>query len=142
MTKVRVITSETDFAACMRIRRKVFVDEQNVPEELEYDGLDGACVQFLAEIDGVPLGTARLAWRDDYAKIQRVAVMAETRGTGLGAAIIAAMIDHVKGDGRTDLIRLDSQVSALGFYEKLGFTAFGPIFLDADIDHKAMELRV
>lgn len=142
MTKVRVIASETDFAACMRIRRKVFVDEQNVPEELEYDGLDGACVQFLAEIDGVPLGTARLAWRDGYAKIQRVAVMAETRGTGLGAAIIAAMIDHVKGDGRADLIRLDSQVSALGFYEKLGFTAFGPIFLDADIDHKAMELRV
>ena len=95
------VTDDVD--ACMAIRRKVFVEEQAVPEELELDAHDATAVHLLAVADGRPVGTARLLIDGDHAKIGRVAVLAETRGTGAGAALMRAALDKLNDRQRTYL---------------------------------------
>lgn len=135
------ITVTDDFAACAAIRRRVFIEEQNVPEELELDDLDATAVHLLATRDGRPIGTVRLLIDGDIAKIGRVAMLAEERGTGAGAALMRAALDELRARGvRT--AKLGAQTYAIGFYEKLGFTAHGPEYDDAGIPHRDMSLRL
>lgn len=132
------ITRTDDLAACHAIRRVVFIDEQAVPEELEMDDLDGEAIHLLATVDGRPAGTTRLLLRDEVGKIGRVAVLADQRGTGLGAALIRAALDELRAVPGVTTAKLGAQVHALGFYERLGFTAFGPVYDDAGIPHRDM----
>jgi len=131
------ITVTDDFAACAAIRRKVFVEEQNVPEDLELDELDAIAVHLLATRDGRPVGTARLLIDGETAKIGRVALLREERGTGTGAALMRAALDELRARGVTTA-KLGAQTYAIGFYEKLGFTAYGPEYDDAGIPHRDM----
>ena len=131
------VTDDVD--ACMTIRRKVFVEEQAVPEELELDAHDATAVHLLAVADGRPVGTARLLIDGDHAKIGRVAVLAETRGTGAGAALMRAALDELRARGVRE-VALGSQTHAIGFYERLGFRAHGPEYDDAGIPHRDMTL--
>lgn len=130
-----------DLDACMAIRRQVFVEEQAVPEDLERDEHDATAVHLLATQDGRPVATARLLIAGDRAKIGRVAVLAELRGTGAGAAVMRAALDELRLRGVREAA-LGSQVHALGFYEKLGFVAHGPEYDDAGIPHRDMTLRL
>ncbi len=127
----------TRAAECVEIRRVVFIDEQSVPEEIEIDGLDPACRHFLALADGRAVGTARLKAIAGGVKIQRVAVLREARGTGVGRLLMIAMMKAAPPGS----ILLDAQTSALSFYEKLGFVAEGEIFMDADIPHRRMRIE-
>lgn len=131
------IAVTTDFAACLAIRRKVFVEEQSVPEDLECDAADATAVHLLATLDGRPVGTARLLIDGAEGKIGRVAILPDCRGTGAGAALMRAALDELRARGVTTA-RLGAQTHALGFYEKLGFTAYGPIYDDAGIPHRDM----
>lgn len=137
------VTEARDAAAledCLRIRRIVFVDEQKVPVEIEIDGEDPVCRHFLARVDGVALGAARMKRVDGAAKLQRIAVIKAARGTGLGAALVRHMIAAAKATDPSLDIVLGAQTYAIGFYEKLGFIAEGPEYLDADIPHRDMRL--
>lgn len=139
--KIAVARTAAERAACYAVREAVFLREQGVPPEEEWDGLDAVCTHFLACAAAAPAGCARLAPMGEAAKVQRVAVLPAHRGTGLGAGIMRAVLDHAREAGfRT--VALDSQVQAIGFYEKLGFRAHGPEFLDAGIPHRAMTLSV
>ena len=81
------IVETTDLAACHALRRTVFIEEQNVPEAEEMDDLDGDAVHLLAtDAEDRPVATARLLVKDDIGKIGRVCVLADQRGTGMGAA--------------------------------------------------------
>lgn len=131
------IVVTTDFAACLAIRRKVFVEEQSVPEDLECDAADAAAVHLLATLDGRPVGTARLLIDGPEGKIGRVAILPDCRGTGAGAALMRAALEELRARCVTTA-RLGAQTHALGFYEKLGFTAHGPIYDDAGIPHRDM----
>ena len=124
-----------EIAACLAIRRTVFVDEQGVPEALEVDGLDAEATHYLARLDARPVGTARVRVVEDVAKVQRVAVLAEARGTGAGAAIMRAVLDDPALPRR---FTLGSQESAVGFYERLGFRIVGEPFMDAGLPHRTM----
>ena len=135
------ITVTDDFDACMAIRRKVFVQEQNVPEALEQDEHDATAVHLLAVTDDRPIGTARLLIDGTTGKIGRVAVLAEARGTGAGAALMRAALEELRSRGVREA-KLGSQVHAIGFYEKLGFSAYGPEYDDAGIPHRDMTLRL
>lgn len=135
--KVAVARTAADRAACFAVREAVFMREQMVPPEEEWDGLDDVCTHFLAGEADAPAGCARLASNGEAAKVQRVAVMPPHRGTGLGARLMRAALDHARQAGFRVVV-LDSQVPAIGFYEKLGFRAHGPEFLDAGIPHRAM----
>ncbi len=126
--------------AALSIRRAVFVDEQNVSESEEVDGLDGACRQFLARFDGRAVGTARLKRVAEGLKIQRVAVLKDARGQGVGLALMRFMIDLIAREEPETVLLLDSQTQALAFYARLGFVAEGEAFLDAGIPHRRMSL--
>jgi predicted GNAT family N-acyltransferase len=118
------------------IRRVVFIEEQQVPLEEEWDGRDEACRHFLALSQGKPLGTARLL-PDGH--IGRVAVLQEARGLGIGKALMQAAIASAQRQGHSH-VELAAQTHALVFYQRLGFTAFGQEFLDAGILHRNMRL--
>lgn len=123
-------------AAASEIRRLVFIEEQRVPEEEEWDGLDPDCLHFLALHRGEPVGTARLL-PDGH--IGRVAVLSRARGLGAGALLMRAAIDAARRHGHPS-VELAAQTHALPFYARLGFEAFGDEFMDAGIPHRNMRL--
>lgn len=128
--------------AAQAIRFAVFVDEQRVPAELELDEMDSVAVHALAlDAGGRPCGTGRLfAAPDDptCAKIGRMAVLKDCRGTGCGAALLVALIKEAQRRGFARA-SLTAQTHAVGFYEKYGFSAYGPEFDEAGIPHLSME---
>ena len=128
---------DADRAACVALRTEVFCGEQGVSPAEEMDGRDDEARHLLLRVDGAPAGTLRLRFVDGAAKIERVCVAQPHRGTGLGAALMEAALRLAAETGAAEA-RLGSQVSVLGFYEALGFTAHGPEFLDAGIPHRAM----
>ena len=124
--------------ALKAIRKAVFIDEQHVPKELEWDGQDNDCTQLLACINAVPAATARLT---PHGQIGRMAVLAEYRGNGIGTRLLAAVIEQAMRSGHRQLF-LHAQVNVIGFYEKYGFRAEGDIFMDAGIEHRTMKLSL
>ena len=128
-----------DYAAAApllrRVREPVFVQEQKVPLELEWDDLDPASQHVLA-LDGAgnPIGTGRLTPKHS---IGRMAVLPEWRGRGVGEAILAALVDRARESGWPD-VTLAAQVHAIGFYARAGFLPEGDHFDDAGIDHLLM----
>lgn len=131
-----------DLESCLALRHAVFVQEQNVPLNEERDGRDAQAHHVLARLEGHPVGAARILLKGDTGKIGRVCVLPSHRGMGLGAALIGACLDHLRGLGGITRAQLGSQTHALGFYEKLGFNAFGPEYEDAGIPHRDMERPV
>jgi predicted GNAT family N-acyltransferase len=128
---------EADFTACLDIRRRVFVVEQGVSEEIEVDGLDAGCAQFIARLDGEPVGTARFRVLAGKAKVERVAVLADRREAGIGRALMTALEAHARDEG-FDRVALNAQTRVADFYERLGYRREGEVFLEADIPHVRM----
>jgi phosphoribosylglycinamide formyltransferase-1 len=119
------------------VRREVFCEEQNVPEELELDARDEDAWHFLAFVDGEPAATARLLQTEGAAKIGRVAVRKAYRGRGLGDKVMEAAM-HAAKELRLDPMVLDAQLPVIPFYERFGFVAEGDVFDDAGIPHRRM----
>lgn len=125
--------------ALTSVRRTVFVDEQGVDEDEEWDGEDPNCRHFLAEDQaGRPVGTARLM---STGQIGRMAVLAECRGQGIGTMLLALAVDAARNGDYADVF-LHAQSHAVGFYERAGFEATGAPFLEAGIEHRTMTLRL
>jgi len=137
--RVRVVEwAEAQRDICS-IRRTVFVEEQDVPEELDLDGLDPACLHMLAWYDqGQPIATARM---EEDGKIGRMAVLKPWRGRGVGRALLEALLSEAAARGLSQ-VHLAAQTQAIGFYEKCGFKATGGIFLDARIPHRTMTTKL
>ncbi|MFG2331174.1 GNAT family N-acetyltransferase [Streptomyces sp. NPDC048604] len=146
--EVREAHAHDDRDACFAVRHEVFVVEQNVPQDIEYDAYDETAVHVLAvRADGLPLGTGRLLFGDDalgktggdasVGSLGRLAVSKAARGLGVGAALVRAIEDAARERGLT-AVDLHAQTHALGFYERLGYAAYGPEFPDAGIPHRAM----
>lgn len=133
------IAQTDDIDTCLALRRQVFIEEQGVSEAEEIDGLDGTALHLLAVDGATPVGTARILIKGDTAKIGRVCVLRTARGTGLGAKLIEAALGLARAQSGVSRAVLGAQVQALGFYEKLGFAASGPVYDDAGIDHRDME---
>lgn len=120
------------------VRRAVFIDEQGLTEEEEYDGTDYACTHLVAYEDDKPIATGRIMlYGDDYI-IGRVAVLKAYRGKDIGLGIMQALIEACCAMGGDRQI-LHAQTHARRFYEKLGFTAYGDEFMEAGIPHICME---
>lgn len=121
------------------VREPVFVQEQQVPIELEWDELDPLCVHVIARDDaGMPIGTGRLTPEH---KVGRMAVLPEWRGRGVGDALLLALIDQAE-QRRWPELRLHSQASAIGFYVKHGFVPYGERFMEAGIEHQSMRRQI
>lgn len=126
-----------DIAAALEIRRRVYVEEQGIDLEEDIDGKDPEAIHLLALDGDHPVGTARLLISGDVGKIGRVAVLKAARGRGLGRALVLFAVEELT---RRNVSRatLSAQSYAIGFYEALGFAAFGPEFMDAGIPHREM----
>jgi len=117
------------------VRESVFVVEQNIPVELEWDDIDPECMHALATDDrGVAIGTGRLL-PDGH--IGRMAVLAEWRSRGVGRAILEALVEEARRRGFAEAM-LNAQSYASGFYAKSGFEVVGDEFTEAGIPHVAM----
>ncbi|WP_329121615.1 GNAT family N-acetyltransferase [Streptomyces sp. NBC_01353] len=145
---VREARGPEDREACFAVRRDVFVVEQRVPQEIEYDRYDETAVHVLAvREDGLPLGTGRLIHGEDavgktgadtsVGSLGRLAVTKAARGLGVGVTLVRAIEDAARARGLA-AVDLHAQTQALGFYERLGYEAYGPEFQDAGIPHRAM----
>ena len=128
--------------SCLDLRRTVFIEEQNVPENEEVDGDDPDCDHILLTVSDIPVGAARLKYYNDFIKVQRVCVLKNYRGQGIGSKIINFIIRHVEKNDIRSSVRLGSQIHALEFYKRLGFIEFGEEYLDAGILHKDMEFQI
>ena len=138
--EVNKALSDDDRAACVELRMQVFVIEQQIPRELELDDLEDKTLFFLARYKGEPVGTARLYLPPDdtlVAKAQRVAVLKRARRLGVGRALMEALQDEAARVGRKEM-QLGAQISAIPFYERVGYEAYGPEFDDAGIPHRMM----
>ncbi|MFI2349031.1 GNAT family N-acetyltransferase [Streptomyces sp. NPDC019443] len=148
---VRAAVGPADREACFAVRKEVFVVEQRVSAEIEYDTFDAEnadTVHVLAvDADGQPLGTGRLLHGEAAAdktggdpsvgSLGRLAVSKAARGLGVGVALVRAIEEAARERGLA-AVDLHAQTHALGFYERLGYVAYGAEFLDAGIGHRAM----
>jgi predicted GNAT family N-acyltransferase len=135
--RVRDADFTADFASIRHVRETVFIDEQRVPRELEFDERDPLCRHVLVFDGEVPVGTGRLDL--DYGgKVGRVAVVATHRRTGVGAALMQRLHDIAHEQHQAQLW-CNAQLTAVPFYERLGYVQSGPTFVEAGIDHVRME---
>ncbi len=122
-----------------KLREAVFIEEQNVPRELEWDDEDAGATHFLAQDHrGQAVGTARLL---PSGQIGRMAVLAERRGFGIGRALLDAAVEAARAEGRYGVF-LHAQTHALEFYRKAGFEPSGQVFDEAGIPHVHMEMTL
>lgn len=122
----------------VHIRKEVFVEEQQVPPELEIDDLEDQTSHLVGYIDSVPAATARIYEKEPGTfKVQRVAVIKNARKTGTGKKLMNELETHLRSLDAKKMV-LDSQDHAIMFYEKSGFLIEGDGFMDAGIPHHRM----
>lgn len=136
---VRLVDWHAQRTELRAIRSAVFIEEQGVPEELEWDEVDARCRHVLAfSPEDAPIGTGRLL---PDGNIGRMAVLKAWRGRGVGSAILGVLLSLARKEG-FDTVRLHAQTHAVGFYAKHGFAVTGDEFMEAGIPHRAMTLRL
>ena len=136
---VQVVRTDEQYDDALDVRYAVFVDEQDVPEDLEVDEYEDESVHFVAYREGDPVGAARLRERDEgTAKVERVAVVGEFRGEGYGRAIMHE-VEGVAAARGYDQVTLHSQTHAAPFYDRLGYERVAEEFEEAGIPHVTME---
>jgi predicted GNAT family N-acyltransferase len=147
--QVVTVTTLAQMQQALAVRRRVFIEEQQVPESLEIDehDADPALVTTAVHVLGLnetgPVATGRLLLAEDdgHAHIGRVAVLAEHRRAGHGTAVMQALHALALERGIYD-ITLAAQLHAIGFYERLGYVLRGDVFLDAGIEHRWMDMHL
>jgi len=133
---IKTTSWNEDKDALSKIRKRVFIEEQHVPEELEWDEDDKLCVHVLAtDENNNPIACGRLKL-DGH--IGRMAVLKEHRNTGIGTKILKSLLAEAKKEN-INRIYLHAQTTAIGFYEKQGFKVYSDEFMDAHIPHKSMQ---
>ena len=129
-----------NFARCMMIRTRVFVIEQNIAANLETDEFENTSTHYLVSNGEGFIATARSRFLEDKetAKIERVAVLKEARGKGVGRQLMDYILNDLYTYPHLKTIKLGSQNTAIGFYQKLGFQIIGEEYIDAGIPHHLM----
>ena len=136
--RIVAIESAEQMLAAHDIRRRVFIEEQHVPEEIEMDEDDAHAFHALAILDGEPVGCGRFVAHDNEVKIGRMAVVPDLRTRGIGREILVFLMRIARERGYRHAI-LHAQMTAEGFYLKNGYTPVGEVFEEAGIAHRKME---
>lgn len=142
MVEVTRATTPEELQTVFAIRKTVFVEEQRVPEEEEYDEFEKTSRHFLAHSGAIPCGTARWRFTEGGVKLERFAVLPDFRSQGVGSALVRAVLADLAAQpeaaGKTRY--LHAQVTAVPLYAKFGFEAVGELFYECDIAHYKMLL--
>jgi len=139
--EVRETFTDEEVAAALALRSRVFCDEQGVSFEADQDGRDPEATHIVAIDEGAVIGTCRLLFRGQIARLGRLAVERGRRGDGVAAAILREA-DRVAGQAGADSIALHAQTYALALYSSAGYETYGPTFVEEGIEHVAMEKRL
>ena len=143
MTTASKVSDLRDLDAAFTIREKVFVHEQNVPQDAEYDEHDRAATtrHYLARVDGQPAGAARWRPTENGVKLERFAVLDAYRGHGVGTALVQQVLADVQAEvPDATQVYLHAQLRAIPLYERTGFQKVGEMFEECDIQHYKMVL--
>jgi len=135
---IRITDWQKDSTALSDIRRRVFIEEQAVPEDMEWDEHDLSSSHFLVSDGNKPIACARL--KSD-GQIGRMAVLPPYRSKGIGTILLLFIINSARESGHSELT-LHAQVTAIIFYQKQGFSCNTEIFYDANIPHRGMFLKI
>ncbi|MFJ8265387.1 GNAT family N-acetyltransferase [Peribacillus asahii] len=134
------ITIDEDLRKAFHIRKEVFVKEQGVPLEDEFDKFDklnGQCEHILVYYEEQPVGTGRVRWVDEFGKLERICILEHYRKFGLGKVIITAL-EEIAQERGTTRVKLHGQTQAQGFYKKLGYETSSSVFIEDGIPHLLM----
>lgn len=134
--------TEEQLSDAYNVRKKVFVEEQHVPENIEIDENENSSTHFvLYNDDGQPIGAGRFRIVEGKGKVERICVLPEYRGLGAGVHIMQKIEEHAKKLPIEELV-LNSQSYAVPFYEKIGYQTISDEFMDAGIPHRAMAKKI
>ena len=139
--KVEVVKWIDEYDSLTMIREKVFIEEQKVTSQLEWDGMDKEAIHFLAFKDEKAIGCARALVIEYCMQLGRIAVLKEYRGEGIGSALLEKAIVTAKLN-QISSIHISAQCYAIDFYLKFGFEVTSDIYLDAEIPHRDMTLKL
>jgi predicted GNAT family N-acyltransferase len=139
--KVEIVKWIDDHAQLKNIREQVFIQDQKVTPELEWDGIDEKAIHFLVFKDNEAIGCARAIVIKNYMQLGRMAVLKKYRGIGIGSALLEKAIVTAKLKQLTS-IHISAQCYAIDFYVKFGFEVISDIYLDAEIPHRDMTLEL
>jgi predicted GNAT family N-acyltransferase len=139
--QIRPARGRAERASALALRHRVFCGEQGVSEAEESDGRDGQALHLVAISGTDVVGTCRLLFDGETAKLGRMAVERTRRGRGLGRALLRAAEQEARAAGARR-VALHAQTGALGLYQRGGYAARGPTFMEAGIEHVAMEKRL
>ncbi|MDP6339987.1 MAG: GNAT family N-acetyltransferase [Candidatus Marinimicrobia bacterium] len=132
---VKIVETVAEKESVLSIRRDVFIRGLNIPKHIEIDENENNANYVLATVGETPVGTARWRKTDEGIKLERFAVLDGYRSMGVGRIMTEFIINQFSGN---EHIYLNSQDTAIGFYEKLGFESVGPMFQEAGIQHQKM----
>lgn len=132
------ITNEQDLQAAFKIREQVFVQEQHVPRDAEYDQYEPEAHHYLATYEGVPCGAARWRVTQEGVKLERFAVLQAFRNKQIGGAVLKEVLKDVLQAHQDKKIYLNAQLPAVNFYKRHGFITEGEMFQECSIDHYKM----
>ncbi|HLU21151.1 MAG TPA: GNAT family N-acetyltransferase [Bacillaceae bacterium] len=136
------VNNDEQLQDAFAIRKKVFVEEQQVPIELEIDEYEQEATHFVVyEEDNSPVGAGRFRVLDHSGKVERICVLPTYRGTGAGKRMMNAIEDYAKSL-KLQSLKLNAQITAIPFYEKLGYDVISEEFMDAGIPHKTMKKTI
>ena len=137
--KIEIVKWRDGLSQLKNIREKVFIQEQKVTPQLEWDGMDEKAIHFLVFNDKAAIGCARAIVIKDHMQLGRMAVLKEYRGQGIGSALIEKAMTTAKLN-QLSAIYISAQCHAIDFYKKFGFEVTSDIYLDAEIPHRDMTL--
>jgi predicted GNAT family N-acyltransferase len=128
-----------DLTDAFFIRKKVFIEEQKIDVNIDFDDLDKDAIHVVAYEDNYPVGTGRLINKENIYIIGRIAVLKEKRGNYYGDLIVRMLIKKAFDSG-AEFVDIHSQLSAISFYKKIGFKEYGKKYVVASIEHIDMRL--
>jgi predicted GNAT family N-acyltransferase len=138
--KVEIVKWIDEHESLKMIRQKVFIEEQKVTSQLEWDGMDEEAIHFLAFKNEKAIGCARAFVIKNHMQLGRMAVLKAYRGESVGTALIEKVITTAKLN-QLSAIYISAQCHAIDFYKKFGFEVTSDIYLDAEILHRDMKLN-
>lgn len=135
--EVKQVKTKEQLDDAYAVRRAVFVDEQQVPEEEEIDQYENEATHVVLYDNGEPIGAARVRVLDGIGKLERICVLSSSRKKGAGKLIVDKLEEIAMSQG-VNKIKLNAQTHAIPFYERLGYETKSDVFMDAGIPHVTM----
>ena len=139
---LKLVASNDELQDALEVRRQVFVEEQGIPENLEYDGSDHEAMHMVAKDGERVIGTARVQLlTTSQAKIERMAILGPYRHKGIGTKIVSFLNEELT-NRQVKQVVLHAQYTVVTFYESCGFEELGSPFMEAGIKHIKMQKRL